>query len=149
MNTEINKSIASLASDELAFAYKVRRALDEQVGSLPQNTVNRLAEARKLAIARKKPESALHVIAAERRLAGGFSSGSSNPFNDSINWLVRVGIAIPLIVLVVGAFGIYQYESERHIDDLAEIDAAVLSDELPLNAYLDHGFDSYLNKHGE
>jgi len=51
--------------------------------------------------------------------------------------------------LVIGAFGIYQYESERRINELAELDVAVLSDELPLNAYLDHGFDTYLNKHGD
>jgi hypothetical protein len=27
---------------------------------------------------------------------------------------------------------------------VAELDAAVLSDELPLSAYLDHGFNAYL-----
>jgi hypothetical protein len=27
---------------------------------------------------------------------------------------------------------------------MAELDAAVLSDELPLTAYLDHGFNAYL-----
>jgi len=151
MNTVINKS-SSLPNDELEFAYSVRRALDERLNSLPETTVNRLSEARKMAIARKKPESALHVRAAQRRLAGvggGSNSRSSNPFNDSLSWLVRVGIAIPLIVLIIGAFGIYKYEEARRIDELAELDAAVLSDELPLSAFLDHGFDAFLNKHGE
>ncbi len=150
MNTVINKS-SSLPNDELEFAYNVRRALDERLNFLPESTVNRLSEARKMAIARKKPESALYVMAARRRLAGAGGSNSriSNPFNDSISWLVRVGIAIPLIVLIIGAFGIYKYEEARRIDELAELDAAVLSDELPLSAFLDHGFDAFLNKHGE
>jgi len=148
MNTVINKS-SSLPSDELEFAYSVRRALDERLNSLPQSAVNRLAEARKLAIARKKPETALHAVAARRRLAGAGGTRSANPFNESTSWLVRVGIAIPLIVLVIGAFGIYKYEEARRIDELAELDAAVLSDELPLSAFLDHGFDAFLNKHGE
>jgi len=150
MNTTTEKSSNLLLGDELEFAYKIRRALDEQISTLPENTVNRLSAARSLAIARKKPESALHVRAARRRLAGAAGSGGTgNPFNDSLSWLVRVGIAIPLIVLVVGAFGIYKFEEARRIDELAELDAAVLSDELPLTAYLDHGFDVFLNKRGE
>ncbi|CAG9188733.1 hypothetical protein BVI2075_1310016 [Burkholderia vietnamiensis] len=30
--------------------------------------------------------------------------------------------------------------------ELADIDAAMLSDDLPLNAYLDHGFNAYLSR---
>lgn len=148
MNTMLNKSPMSPASRELEFGYKVRRALDEKVSTLPESTIARLSTARKLAISRKKPETALHVLAQQGRLVG--TSGTlGNPFNKSFGWLVRVGIAIPLIVLVVGSFGIYEYENERRINELAELDAAVLSDELPLTAYLDHGFDVFLNKHGE
>ena len=147
-NTTTN-SLSSQSGENLVFAYQVRRALDEQITSLPESTTNRLAAARKLAIARKKPESAVYAVAPERRLAGVHFGAGGNPFNNSISWLVRVGIAIPLIILVIGAFGIYQYEAERRINELAELDVAVLSDELPLNAYLDHGFDTYLNKHGD
>jgi hypothetical protein len=39
---------------------------------------------------------------------------------------------------------VYQVEQERRIAEIAELDAAVLSDELPLTAYLDHGFNAYL-----
>ena len=149
MKNSMNNASGSRSGGELEFAYKVRRALDEQIISLPESTTSRLTAARKLAIARKKPESAVYATVPERRLAGVHSSGASNPFNDSISWLVRVGIIIPLIVLVIGAFGIYKYEADRRINELADLDAAVLSDELPLNAYLDHGFDTYLNKHGD
>lgn len=145
----MNNASSSQSGDELEFAYKVRRALDEQITSLPESTTNRLSAARKLAMARKKPESFAYVTVIERRLIGINSGGFGNPFNDSLSWLVRVGIIIPLIVLIVGAFGIYNYEEERRIDELADLDAAVLSDELPLTAYLDHGFETYLNKHGE
>lgn len=147
--TSIDKKLSSPSLDEQEFAYKVRRALDERLTALPDSTAERLSAARKLAIARKKPESAVYAVAPQRRLAHAGGGSSRNPFSDSLSWMVRVGIIIPLIVLVVGAFGIYKYEEERRIDELAELDAAVLSDELPLNAYLDHGFDAYLNKHGE
>lgn len=139
----------SLPGNELEFAYKVRRALDEKANTLPQATTDRLGAARKLAIARKKPESAIYTTVPERRLAGMLAGSGANPFNDSLNWLIRVGIITPLIVLIVGAFSIYKYEEAFRIDELANLDAAVLSDELPLTAYLDHGFDTYLNKPGE
>jgi len=148
MKKLINNTSSLQSSDELEFAYKVRRALDERITSIPENTANRLSAARKLAIARKKPESVAYATVPVRRFAG-IHGGAGNPFNSSLSWLVRVGIIVPLIVLVIGAFGIYKYEEERRIDELADLDAAVLSDELPLNAYLDHGFDTYLNKHGE
>jgi hypothetical protein len=57
-----------------------------------------------------------------------------------------MGVALPLLVLVAGLIGIYQYEQQEHIAEIAELDAAVLSDELPLSAYLDHGFNAYLNQ---
>ena len=150
MNSMFNQSPVSQASRELEFAYKVRRALDEKVSTLPDSTIERLSAARKLAISRKKPETALHVLAKQGRLAGAGGTGTmGNRFNNPFGWLVRVGIAVPLIVLIVGSFGIYQYENDRRINELAELDAAVLSDELPLTAYLDHGFDVFLNKRGE
>jgi hypothetical protein len=66
----------------------------------------------------------------------------SRPFG----WLGRMGMVLPLLALVGGLAGIYQYEQQERIADLAEIDAAVLSDELPLSAYLDHGFNAYLTQ---
>jgi hypothetical protein len=62
----------------------------------------------------------------------------------SMSGLGRIAVAVPLMAAVFGLAGIYQYEQQQRIADLAELDAAVLSDELPLTAYLDHGFNAYL-----
>ncbi|NIF42197.1 DUF3619 family protein, partial [Burkholderia sp. Tr-862] len=43
---------------EYEFALKVRRALDERAAALPDATTDRLAVARRAALARKKPEPA-------------------------------------------------------------------------------------------
>ncbi|EMN1929751.1 DUF3619 family protein, partial [Burkholderia ambifaria] len=43
---------------EYEFALKVRRALDERAAALPAATTDRLAVARRAALARKKPEPA-------------------------------------------------------------------------------------------
>jgi hypothetical protein len=130
-------------TDDLNFAYKVRHALNDKLDDLPASTTDRLAQARKMALARKKAhvDAPLTVRVAKKELAsaGGFLS-------QQFGWLGRMGMALPLLLLVGGLIGIYQYEQQERIADLAEIDAAVLSDELPLSAYLDHGFNAYLSQ---
>jgi hypothetical protein len=127
-------------TDDLNFAYKVRHALNEKLDDLPASTTDRLAQARKLALARKKADAPKTVRVSKTELAsagGGFFSFS---------WMTRMGMVLPLLLLVGGLAGIYQYEQEQRVADLAELDAAVLSDELPLSAYLDHGFNAYLTQ---
>lgn len=133
---------------ELNFAYKVRHALNENLDTLPTSTLDKLASARKIAISRKKKESPLLAFVPRALLAG--NAGSF--FGERLSWLARMGVAVPLIVLALGLTGIYhiyQFEQQRRISDTADIDAEVLADELPLSAYLDHGFNAYLAKRGE
>jgi hypothetical protein len=128
---------------QINFAYKVRHALNENLDTLPTTTTDRLASARKIALSRKKNDVPLRVLAPRRTLSGPVG----NFFNEPLSWVGRlVGVAIPLIVVAVGLVGIYQAEQQQRIKETADIDAAVLSDELPLTAYLDHGFNAYLAK---
>ena len=124
-------------ADDLNFAYKVRHALNEQLDHLPASTVDRLASARKIALSRKKSQPvAMRLL--QRAFAGGGNSATE------VSLLNKMGVAIPLLALVVGLAGIYQVEEEQRIAEIAELDAAVLSDELPLTAYMDEGFNAYL-----
>jgi hypothetical protein len=123
-------------TDDINFAYKVRHALNARLDEIPASTADRLANARKLAVSRKKAHAPAKL--AQRSLAGNV--GAFFSFSS----LGRAGVAIPLLALVAGLAGVYQYEQERRIEEIAELDAAVLSDELPLTAYLDHGFNAYL-----
>lgn len=129
-------------TDDLNFAYKVRHALNEKLDDLPASTTDRLAAARKAAMARKKADAPARVTARQNVL----SAVSSHLFAEPLSWLGRMSVIVPLLLLVAGAAGIYQFEQEQQIAELAELDAAVLSDELPLSAYMDHGFNAYLTK---
>lgn len=127
--------------EEIDFAYKVRRAMTESSENLPEATLERLATARQLALSRQKQAEPSRALAFSGVLAG--NNGVS--FSQK-NWVKKMWLALPLLVLMVGLYGIYEYEQEQQINDLAEIDAAVLVDELPPDAYLDNGFNAYLNK---
>ena len=59
----------------------------------------------------------------------------------------RIGLVFSAL-LVVGACltGLYQFEQQRRIEELADMDAAVLTDDLPISAYTDHGFNAFLKQ---
>ncbi|WP_306397249.1 DUF3619 family protein [Telluria beijingensis] len=129
-------------TDDINLAYKVRHALNEQLDTLPASTTDRLAAARAAALARKKPEASFLQVkptaSGWRAALAGFGTFVSGPA------MSRLAIAVPVLALVIGMGGVYQHGQQQQIADLAEIDAAVLSDELPLTAYLDPGFNAYL-----
>lgn len=130
---------------EINFAYRVRHALNENLDQLPAATGDRLAAARQRALSRKKPDTGRRVVLP--RLAA--AHGGDGFFNRPVSWLGRMSFALPVVIVVASLVGMYQAEKRQHIVELAEIDAMVLSDELPLNAYLDHGFNAYLAQQGE
>jgi hypothetical protein len=132
---------------ELNFGYKVRHALNEQLDTLPASTTQRLASARQAAMARKKKDASapLRIMIGQRSLVGYGGTMVSEPFS----WLSRLGLILPLIVLVVGLIGIVSYEKQQRINETADLDAAMLTDDLPVVAYADHGFNAYLEKRAE
>lgn len=124
-------------TDDINLAYKIRHALNENLDALPASTTDRLAAARARAMARKKPDALRQVQAAPRPLFDlkGLFTGPA---------LARFAVAAPMLALVIGMGGVYQYEQQQRLAAMAEVDAAVLADELPLTAYLDQGFNAYV-----
>ncbi|KVL15095.1 DUF3619 family protein [Burkholderia sp. MSMB1826] len=134
------------ANRELEFALKVRRALDERAAALPAATTDRLAVARRAALARKKPEAASAPVFVPA-FAGAYGPTPANrPPAGRPSFARRLLRAWPLALLLAGLVGIAYWEDMQRTAELADIDAAMLSDDLPLNAYLDHGFNAYLSR---
>ncbi|CAH2779653.1 MAG: DNA-directed RNA polymerase specialized sigma subunit, sigma24-like [Candidatus Burkholderia crenata] len=130
----------ALDHKETEFALKVRRALDENINSLPAASLDKLAAARRMATARKKLEKVAGAGAAGSLGAGGSGhAGKRGRFS-------RLALAWLLLALVIGLAGIAYWENQQRTAKLADIDAAMLSDNLPLDAYLDHGFNAYLTR---
>lgn len=141
---------SALDNKELEFVQAMRRALDESAASLPTATTGRLAAARKIALGRKKAEQPVLVRVPSFAAAGvgtlpsGAQGGLKAPRRRSA--FARFALAWPLAALVAGLFAIAYFEDQQRTAELADIDAAMLSDDLPLTAYLDHGFNAYLSR---
>jgi Protein of unknown function (DUF3619) len=59
-------------------------------------------------------------------------------------WWLRLSSLLPLAVLLAGLFLIDRHYTQSQIEAAAEVDAAILSDDLPPEAYRDPGFAEFL-----
>lgn len=105
--------------------------------NLPAGIKDRLHAARMKALSVRKAEKVFAQKPVFAGPAGNFSSNSSAMW-DTMSW------AAPMLVLVFGLIGIAQWQNDSRITDIAEVDAALLSDDVPPDAYADSGFLAFL-----
>ena len=94
--------------------------------SIPQSVKDRLYAARMKALSVRKPEK---VRIQKQVLAGTARNWTfgSNGVWDTLGWIA------PLVVLVFGLIGIAQWQDDSRINDIAEVDAALLADDVPVS----------------
>ncbi|QWD89894.1 DUF3619 family protein [Polynucleobacter sp. MWH-Braz-FAM2G] len=111
--------------------------LRQSTQHIPQHIKDRLYAARMKAIAARKPEKVRLQQQVFAGSARNWTSGS-NGIWDTVGWIA------PLLVLIFGLIGIAQWQDNSRINDIAEVDAALLSDDVPPDAYADNGFMAFL-----
>ncbi|WP_432259623.1 DUF3619 family protein [Cupriavidus sp. TMH.W2] len=132
---------------ERRFAHEVRAALDAGTEALPADISERLAAARRIAVARKK--AAAPVLVPQLAMPGAHGSlfdDDGSPLHRAGAWLRRLGLVWTLVALAAGLIGIYRWQEQKRIEELADIDAAMLLDDLPPTAYADEGFHVFLKR---
>jgi hypothetical protein len=60
--------------------------------------------------------------------------------------VLALRVLLPLAVLVGSGAAIYTWQQNQRVAELEEIDSQLLTDDLPIDAYLDRGFQSWLKK---
>ena len=131
-----NEDILSTTESD-QFGLTAAALLRQGSQSLPAGIKDRLYAARLKALSVKKPEKvriAQHVLASS---SGNWSFGSRSLW-DNVGWVA------PLAVLVFGLIGIAQWQQDSRINDIAELDVALLTDDVPPDAYADSGFLGFL-----
>ena len=122
------------------FGLLVTARLSDAAESLPHDISECLRASRVQALGKRKvlaPHSATRLA-----LSGG--DGSPSFGQEDLSWWDRVAAAIPLLALVLGLIAINMIQNDNRANELAEIDAALLTDDLPPAAYADPGFTQFL-----
>jgi hypothetical protein len=135
--TNTDTLLAQRQADQFGRAVAMRLSSGSE--ELPYEVRERLRAARVRALeARKKPAAAPVVV----------GRGASATLALERTWLYRIGSVLPLIVLAGGLVLIHLAQTERRASELAEVDAALLTDDLPPAAYADPGFVQFLKQSG-
>mgnify|MGYP001765425229 CR=1 FL=1 len=122
------------------FALRVAARLSEQAENLPHDLSERLRVGREQALARARHLRMTQPMAAANQVSQGGSMALGQPPSG---WL-RLASLLPLMVLVLGLLLIQHLHDQAEIHAAAEVDAALLADDLPPEAYGDPGFEVFL-----
>jgi len=121
--------------NEPQFGNKIRQILNQGT-QLDGRILNRLRQGR---------ESALRQQLVARPAVGlAWADGLVGSFGGYTGFSFR--LVLPMAVLVVGLLAINGWRQNQRVAEVEEIDALLLTDELPLDAYLDKGFEAWLKK---
>jgi len=120
--------------NELRFGNKVRLVLNQGM-RLDAQTGERLRAARERALECRKREREAALAWADNVLGrfGGFGG-------------ISIRVLLPAALVIAGLVAIYSLQQEQRVADLEELDARLLADDLPIDAYLDRGFEAWLRK---
>ena len=116
-------------TDELEFGQKLCRVLDRGAASLDHEPTARLFAIRQQALGRYRPAARLSMA--------GFGDLTVSARDYARGLLAAVALSI-------GALGAYYWNTLDQAVEHAEIDSALLADEVPFNAYIDQGFMAWL-----
>ena len=120
---------------ESDFGRKVARYLDQGAADLRPGTLYRLQQARTAALAGR---AAAHAGGLALATGAGRSSSHGAPWASPARW---VGAA--LLVGAIG-FGFQQWYAVQQVREFEELDLHLLASDLPIDAYLDRGFQNWL-----
>jgi len=120
---------------ESEFGRKVARYLDQGAADLGPGTLYRLQQARTAALAGL---AAAHTGELALATGGGRSWSRGAPWASPARW---VGAA--LLVGAIG-FGFQQWHAVQQVREFEELDLHLLASDLPIDAYLDRGFQNWL-----
>lgn len=116
--------------------------LSEGSENLPHDITERLKAARAQAVAKRRIVSLQVVTANTLAFSGG---EAAMQFGESDGgWMNRIASLLPLLALVAGLISIAVLQDDDRTRELAEVDAELLTDDLPPAAFTDPGFAQFL-----
>lgn len=123
------------------YGLKTASYLSAGAADLPYDISERLRAARAQAVAARKVAK---VQPSSVTAASGTGSVLTWGSGERFGLWYRIGSVVPLIALVVGLLAINSLQTDSFVQELAEVDSALLTDDLPPAAFSDPGFVQFL-----
>ncbi|WP_172600086.1 DUF3619 family protein [Sulfuricystis multivorans] len=123
-------------NQEELFARQVCRVLDRETQNLDHEIVERLRAARERALQRQR------VLVPKTVLVG--ADGTALMDGNEGRHPLRIWLA--MLALLIGVGLAYVWNGYNQASENEEIDSALLADDLPPHAYLDKGFQAWLEQ---
>ncbi|MDE2617026.1 MAG: DUF3619 family protein [Burkholderiales bacterium] len=114
--------------------------LDASASALPHDISERLRVARLQAMGKYREVQVRETVGIS--LGGGVAALGSG--EDERGLWPRLVSLVPLLALIAGLVTIQMAGTNQIAEELAELDAAILTDDLPPDAYADPGFAQFL-----
>lgn len=138
------KQLTVTAGSADQYGQRVAARLSAGADGLPYEISERLRAARMQALARRKRVAGLRTAASVSASGGAATLTGDEEFSL---WQLAAS-ALPIVALVAGLVFIHTIQNENRANEVAEVDAALLTDDLPPSAYADPGFVQFLKQSG-
>lgn len=123
---------------EARLGLRVAALLTERADHADHAIAERLRFAREQALARAKTSQ----VSTAPLVVG--SAGGAGLLAAPSPWYFRMASILPLLLLVAGLVAIDEWNDRAEIEAAADVDTALLGDDLPPDAYSDPGFAEFL-----
>lgn len=121
------------------FGLRIAAHLDAAVADLPHDINERLRAARTRAVVARALSAQTATQTVTQNGVAMLHVG-----DEGLNAWNRIASFLPLIALVAGLATIKNFVDDDRANQLAEVDSALLADDLPPSAYADPGFLQFL-----
>jgi Protein of unknown function (DUF3619) len=127
-------------TDDRDFAKKIVTYLDRGAADLKAGTAYKLQLARKAALDR------LGDAARQSSPQWALAGAGAATIGGGRRYRLGAGLGLALLLAIGGIFGYQQWQAWQQLRDIADTDMAILSSDLPIDAYLDRGFQNWLKR---
>lgn len=118
--------------NETDLARRIVAQLDRSLAELPISTAQKLEAARAAALARYRAGNSSPGQSWAHRLLG----------SQGLRHGLAMRLVLPVAIVIASLTGLIYWQTSSHYEE--ELDAGLLAGELPLHAYIDPGFDTWL-----
>lgn len=121
-------------------AFRIRQALNQELNDIPPTALRRMEAARHHALTRQKqsiPVAAL-VGAGAGRANSGDEPAAHHRLSERLRHLLAIGAL--LLGMAIAAY----WQANDYIEEIVDVDSALLTDDLPPEAFIDKGFSTWL-----